>query len=229
MDLRKQKKEQGEIVKDACTKMNAVEKELSLATTQINSHDYDVLKTENSQLKQKVEDLIKELKLAGKKASDYSDSDRKIYDLKEQLDEARQMVQVYKNELDLAEKEIREKNREPAKDDNPKVIQQLKELEKLNNHLKEKYLIEQKDKIEAYDRLSLFKLELEKQEEFFKRELEGFALLVKKAEHSHLDGPLIEDVIDRFNLLQDALRAEREGAEHRILKDKEMAREVLIM
>lgn len=195
------------------------------------------MQEENEDLKFKLAQLTRELKLSQKKAEDSSTLQKTVADLKEQLFDAKKMIGVYKKELDLAEKEVQQLHKKSTNDSSSNhtsvVLYEQHEkkadnLDKRCRELEERLAEEQSDKEDAYHRLNIYKEELERQEEFFKQELDGLKDAKQRANYE-LDDPLIEQVIDRFNLLQTTMKNERESAEKKMLKDKEMAKQVIYL
>ena len=184
-------------------------------------------------------ELHRETNLIEKRATDNSELEKRQAELRSNLQEARKMAGVYKKELELAEKEIRYLSKKSGdspslkKGTNHNPIAQvdgrMKDLEKRCNALQQKLTVEQQEKEEAFKRLRIYMDELEKQEAFFKKELEGMADLLEgngAGNESGLDAPLIDQVISRFNILQSTLKNEREQHERSLLRDKEMAQQV---
>ena len=241
MSLKRQKVEQSQVINDAKKKVNTMENELVLTASHKENTSKDPLAIENEKLKIIIAELTTNIKLYEEKLGEQPKLEKMFAKLRKDEAEARSAAGMYKKELDLAEKELKGLRKNAADMPNNRrhnieefhaLERRIAELEDQLRKMQVKYNQEHKEKEEAFRMIYLFRTELDQQEDFFKNELLKYGDLArfsKETSHAELDGPLIDQVIQRFNLLQNALKNERFYSEKRSLEEKQMALKVIYL
>lgn len=236
--LKRQKIEQGQMISEAKKKFNVMEKELQLTATQTEKFGSENLREENEKLKKMVAELTSNLRALEKKVFDSTNLEKAHAKLKKDEYEARNAAAAYKKELDLAEQELKNMRKNALDSPNHRrhkleeihaLEHKVGELEDQLERMQVKLVGEQKEKSEAFRMISLFRNELDQQEDFFKKELSKYgelARFAKETNQSELGGAHIDEIIKRFTMLQNALKNERFYSEKRSLEEKQIALKV---